>query len=312
MDRNYYYYFLLFSSTRNDNNDEFDDRPYIAAKFLQQSIIWDFNLGDGNNYEGFKNRKLKPDTCYKIFVRAYVDVPQKHLYTSSPFSPQLSLDMNKEPQGPRPERPRPGSDSFGNGNGNGKNQVHQSSMVWIVGPVVAFILFAFLLILMCVLRKRRQNIKQPLEQGAVLTPLMSGFEMNNAQIVAAQQAAGGGGGAVHLNGNGTLDGTMPPSLIMDMGAGGPGISDPVELRRLNFQTPGMMSHPPIPIMDLAAHIEDLKSEDNLKFSAEYESIEPGQQFTWDNSSMDCNKHKNRYANVIGNVNMPLNNRTSSR
>ena len=60
----------------------------------------------------------------------------------------------------------------------------------------------------------------------------------------------------------------------------------------------MMSHPPIPIMDLAAHIEDLKAEDNLKFSAEYESIEPGQQFTWDNSSMDCNKHKNRYANVI--------------
>ena len=30
---------------------------------------------------------------YKIFVRAYVDVPQKHLYTSSPFSPALTLDM---------------------------------------------------------------------------------------------------------------------------------------------------------------------------------------------------------------------------
>ena len=43
---------------------------------------------------------------------------------------------------------------------------------------------------------------------------------------------------------------------------------------------GMMSHPPIPIMDLAAHIDDLKVDDNLKFSSEYESIEPGQQFTW--------------------------------
>ena len=42
----------------------------------------------------------------------------------------------------------------------------------------------------------------------------------------------------------------------------------------------MMSHPPIPIMDLAAHIDDLKVDDNLKFSSEYESIEPGQQFTW--------------------------------
>ena len=30
-----------------------------------------------------------------------------------------------------------------------------------------------------------------------------------------------------------------------------------------------------------------------KFTTEYESIEPGQQFTWDNSSMDINKPKNR-------------------
>ena len=52
-------------------------------------------------------------------------------------------------------------------------------------------------------------------------------------------------------------------------------SDPVELRRLNFQTPGMMSHPPIPVHDLAAHIDDLKANDNMKFSQEYESIEPG-------------------------------------
>ena len=36
----------------------------------------------------------------------------------------------------------------------------------------------------------------------------------------------------------------------------------------------------------------------MKFSQEYESIEPGQQFTWDNSSMEINKPKNRYANVI--------------
>ena len=36
---------------------------------------------------------------YKIFVRAYVDTPQKHLYTSSPFSPELSLDMMQEPPG---------------------------------------------------------------------------------------------------------------------------------------------------------------------------------------------------------------------
>ena len=69
-------------------------------------------------------------------------------------------------------------------------------MVWVVGPVLAVILFAFLIILFCVLRKRRQNTKQPLEQGAVMTPLMSGFEMNNAQVVAA------GGQAAHPHANG--------------------------------------------------------------------------------------------------------------
>ncbi|XP_059375045.1 receptor-type tyrosine-protein phosphatase delta-like isoform X34 [Carassius carassius] len=75
-------------------------------------------------------------------------------------------------------------------------------------------------------------------------------------------------------------------------------TDPVELRRLNFQTPGMASHPPIPVMELTDHIERLKANDNLKFSQEYESIDPGQQFTWEHSNLEVNKPKNRYANVI--------------
>lgn len=49
-------------------------------------------------------------------------------------------------------------------------------------------------------------------------------------------------------------------------------SDPVEMRRLNFQTPAMISHPPIPITELASHIERLKANDNLKFSQEYEVL----------------------------------------
>uniref|UniRef100_A0A8B9N8V8 Receptor-type tyrosine-protein phosphatase F n=1 Tax=Accipiter nisus TaxID=211598 RepID=A0A8B9N8V8_9AVES len=42
----------------------------------------------------------------------------------------------------------------------------------------------------------------------------------------------------------------------------------------------------------------LKANDGLKFSQEYESIDPGQQFTWENSNLEVNKPKNRYANVI--------------
>ena len=60
----------------------------------------------------------------------------------------------------------------------------------------------------------------------------------------------------------------------------------------------MMSHPPIVTCDLQDHINQLKANDGAKFSQEYESIEPGQQFTWDASNLDVNKPKNRYANVI--------------
>ncbi|KAF3687601.1 Receptor-type tyrosine-protein phosphatase delta [Channa argus] len=66
----------------------------------------------------------------------------------------------------------------------------------------------------------------------------------------------------------------------------------------HFLCSGMASHPPIPISEMADHIERLKANDNLKFSQEYESIDPGQQFTWENSNLEVNKPKNRYANVI--------------
>ncbi|XP_031666786.1 receptor-type tyrosine-protein phosphatase S-like isoform X1 [Oncorhynchus kisutch] len=75
-------------------------------------------------------------------------------------------------------------------------------------------------------------------------------------------------------------------------------TDPVEMRRINFHTPGMMSHPPIPITELAEHTEILKANDSLRLSQEYESIDPSQQFTWEHSNLEVNKPKNRYANVI--------------
>ncbi|XP_058493860.1 protein tyrosine phosphatase receptor type Fa isoform X5 [Solea solea] len=86
-------------------------------------------------------------------------------------------------------------------------------------------------------------------------------------------------------------------------------SDPVEMRRLNYQTQGssvlscpntarMREHPPIAICDLADHIERLRANDGLRFSQEYESVDPGQQFTWEHSNLEVNKPKNRYANVI--------------
>ena len=74
--------------------------------------------------------------------------------------------------------------------------------------------------------------------------------------------------------------------------------DPVEWRRLHLATGGLLSHPPVPCEELAQHVERLRANANARLSAEYESIEPGQQFTWEHSTLDVNRAKNRYANVI--------------
>ncbi|XP_053961046.1 tyrosine-protein phosphatase Lar isoform X1 [Anastrepha ludens] len=234
------------------NKPERPNSPYIAAKFPQRSIPFTFHLGSGDDYHNFTNRKLERDKRYRIFVRAVVDTPQKHLYTSSPFSEFLSLDMREAPPGERPHRPDPNWPSEPEVSVN-RNKDEQG-MWWVALPVVAALIFT-IFITWCIVRRRRQPCKTP-DQAAVTRPLMAA----------------------------------------DLGAG-PTPSDPVDMRRLNFQTPGMISHPPIPISEFANHIERLKANDNQKFSQEYESIEPGQQFTWDNSNYDYNKSKNRYANV---------------
>ncbi|KAK6630707.1 hypothetical protein RUM44_002876 [Polyplax serrata] len=234
---------------------ESENAPYIAAKFPQRNIPYAFLLGAGEMNGGFLNRKLDKRKKYRIVVRAVVDTPEKDLYTSSPFSDFMSLDMREVPPGDPPRRPNPsipidGADVFVN------RSTEEAGIVWIIAPVIACLVLSICFVLFYIIRKRRRPCK-PLDQSAVTRPLMAA----------------------------------------DIGSGHV-VSDPVEMRRLNFQTPGMISHPPIPISELANHIERLKASDNLKFSQEYESIEPGQQFTWDHSNMDCNKPKNRYANVI--------------
>ncbi|CAH8437384.1 unnamed protein product [Dicrocoelium dendriticum] len=70
------------------------------------------------------------------------------------------------------------------------------------------------------------------------------------------------------------------------------------LHSLSRVTKGTTIKQPIPIGRLAEHVARLSAADNLLFSQEYESIETDQHFTWENSNMEVNKPKNRYANVI--------------
>lgn len=247
--------FLTDDLIKYNHRTDDENVPYIAAKFLQRNILYTFHLGNDEKYEGFLNRKLNPTKKYRVFVRAVVDTPQKHLYTSSPFSEYLSLDMREAPPGEEPSRPNP-KDINGDPEIRIEENRKEAGMVWVIGPIIAALMLSLCLVFLFIVKRRRQPCKTP-DQAAVTRPLMA--------------ADVGGFGAP---------------------------SDPVEMRRINFQTPAMISHPPIPTSELAEHIDRLKINDNLKFSQEYESIEPGQPFTWDHSNMEINKPKNRYANVI--------------
>ncbi|XP_062413544.1 receptor-type tyrosine-protein phosphatase F isoform X6 [Pungitius pungitius] len=143
----------------------------------------------------------------------------------------------------------------------------QPEMLWVMGPVLAVVLIIIIVIAILLFKNSKQERKR-------------------ASPLPKDDHSGG----------------VKDSLLANS-------SDPVEMRRLNYQTPGpsshrcpntprMREHPPIPVIDLADHIERLKANDGLRFSQEYESIDPGQQFTWENSNMEVNKPKNRYANVI--------------
>ncbi|XP_036409559.1 receptor-type tyrosine-protein phosphatase F isoform X4 [Megalops cyprinoides] len=144
--------------------------------------------------------------------------------------------------------------------------IEEPEMLWVMGPVLAVVLIIIIVIAILLFKSKQ--------------------ERKRASPSPKDEHSGG----------------VKDSLLSNS-------SDPVEMRRLNYQTPGpsapscpntpsMREHPPIPVCDLADHIERLKANDGLRFSQEYESIDPGQQFTWENSNLEVNKPKNRYANVI--------------
>ena len=47
-------------------------------------------------------------------------------------------------------------------------------------------------------------------------------------------------------------------------------SDPTEVHRMQRNTQGMISHPPIPIDTLSRHVDQLKANGGVKFLQEFE------------------------------------------
>ncbi|XP_077028149.1 receptor-type tyrosine-protein phosphatase delta isoform X34 [Agelaius phoeniceus] len=246
---------------------EVELKPYIAAHF--EVLPTEFTLGDKKHYGGFENKQLQSGQEYVFFVLAVMEHSESTMYATSPYSdPVVSMDLD----------PQPITDE-------------EEGLIWVVGPVLA-VVFIICIVIAILLYKRKRAESDSRKSS-----------IPNSKEIPSHHP-----------------------------------TDPVELRRLNFQTPalssnsvpyasligsvsslssqtttqslydnnslprfarkGMASHPPIPILELADHIERLKANDNLKFSQEYESIDPGQQFTWEHSNLEVNKPKNRYANVI--------------
>uniref|UniRef100_A0AAY5EY33 protein-tyrosine-phosphatase n=1 Tax=Electrophorus electricus TaxID=8005 RepID=A0AAY5EY33_ELEEL len=141
----------------------------------------------------------------------------------------------------------------------------EEGLLWVVGPVLAVIFIISIVILILLFKSKPDRKRTDLEGRKCSFP-------SSSKAMSSQHP-----------------------------------SDPVELRRINFPTPGdtpfptqasMASHPPVTISELPNYIERMKANENLRFSQEYESIDPGQQFSWDHSNLEINKPKNRYANVI--------------
>ena len=143
------------TSLLNSYSDLFHT-PFLwvtPLKYLSACKTFPF-LGDGKKFEGFTNRPLLKNVFYKIFVRAYVDITQQHLYTSSPLSPNLSLDMPYEPYMPSATRPPATMSDHCDEVDCDLIPSHPSrtSLVWVVGPVVAGIGLALLVVLVIVFR----------------------------------------------------------------------------------------------------------------------------------------------------------------
>ncbi|XP_042628672.1 receptor-type tyrosine-protein phosphatase S-like isoform X1 [Cyprinus carpio] len=145
----------------------------------------------------------------------------------------------------------------------------EEGLLWVVGPVLAVIFIISIVILILLFKSKPDRKRAELEGRKCSFP-------SSSKAMSSQHP-----------------------------------SDPVELRRINFPTAGlrasiigyrrlssMTSHPPVSISELPAHVERMKANDSLRFSQEYESIDPGQQFSWEHSNLEINKPKNRYANVI--------------
>ncbi|XP_048019509.1 receptor-type tyrosine-protein phosphatase S isoform X17 [Megalobrama amblycephala] len=236
-------------------------RAYITARFTPATLPAFFTLGNQQDYGGFENRALEAGQEYVFFILAELNSTTGKMFVASPYTdPVIAPDSDPQPL------------DAGDG------------LIWVVGPVLAVVFIICIVIAILLYKKKQLFLDRKIIESEV--KIQSDELQNDLDETSKPDSKR----------KDSEPGTKCLLNNAEMMAHHP--TDPVEMRRINFQTPGMMSHPPIPISDLPEHTERLKANDNLHLSQEYESIDPGQQFTWEHSNLEVNKPKNRYANVI--------------
>ncbi|XP_061680646.1 protein tyrosine phosphatase receptor type Fa isoform X3 [Syngnathoides biaculeatus] len=248
-------------------------RPYVAAKLDSLPDI--FTLGDGHAYHGFRNKALPGQRHYRCFVLVELTNGESHrTLAASPFSQAVLAKLHS----------------------GVVRHSEDPEMLWVMGPVLAVVVIVVIVIAI-LLFKRKRTCPSPKDErtadakDSLLAAASDPVEMRR---LTCQNRGTRARSCFRTRSK------LPPGIR----PAEPSVGDALPSSPTGGATPGCPTaprtrqHPAIAARDLAEHIERLKADDGLRFSQEYESIDPGQQFTWEHSNMEINKPKNRYANVI--------------
>uniref|UniRef100_A0A8R1XMG4 Protein-tyrosine-phosphatase n=2 Tax=Onchocerca TaxID=6281 RepID=A0A8R1XMG4_ONCVO len=285
---------------------------YIAAGIpvheMQQMQRGDqlFTLGDGRMYDGYDNWPLDSNTKYRLMMRAFAreDVAKN---SDHPFEFRAPIQESLAKRY---------SDSMLSESFSTKIATHirdaKTSNLWLIAPIVAILIITIIVGMLVIwwFRRNRRNNRHKTPHHASISKvaltgnaipsetsklLVSGDVYGRHIVNPYDQMNGNGGCAMdsgmdmyplhqsHMSTT-TYNALPAPMSVLPSSGGAIGGHS--------------LSHLPIPISELAVHIDKLKMNNNALFSQEYESIETGQHFTWENSSRPVNKMKNRYANVV--------------
>ncbi|CDK13321.2 protein-tyrosine-phosphatase [Caenorhabditis elegans] len=261
-----------------------------------------FIVGDSQLYDGFTNYPLEHNLHYRLMMRAFAknDVRTKDSFEQrAPMSEKLS---------------RMYSDSVLTEPFTIKSALRgasQKSSPWVGACIAFLVLFSIVGMLICWwLRCNKKSAGRHPRHGSITKVALTGNIMNGGGGIPGETSkllstSNEYGRQImnpyeQMNGNHHMESSMdlyplPTSHSRSNGYAPVPVAIPSLPNNGNNMT--TVSHPAVPIAELANHIERLRMNNNAGFQSEFESIETGQHFTWEHSSADMNKHKNRYANV---------------